>query len=437
MRKKKKVAIYTLGCKLNQAESSAIADALNKNDYQIVRFDEMSDVYIINTCTVTHTSDSKSRQAIRKAIKRNPNAFVVVTGCYAQICPEEIAKIKGVNLIVGNFDKQNIPMLLNDNFMEDTFRSAKIIHNSSSEHFIKMPISNYDRTRAFVKIQEGCKNYCSYCIIPYARGMPRSCKPDDIFAEIEKLIKRGYREIVLTGIHVGSYGLDIAPPTNFTELVGGLVELAGEFRIRVSSIEPNEITEELINIIAQSDKLCAHLHIPLQSGDDSILSAMRRKYDTSYYEKLIKSIRNRIPDIAITTDVMVGFPGEDEETFKNTYDFCKKIHFSEMHVFKYSIRKGTPAAQMHNQVAAEDKECRSRKLINLAYEMSKTYRERFLGKRLNVLIEKVLGGHAEGISNNYLRVNCYTVGNKKLLKGSLSDVKIENIDDDKLRGVVI
>ena len=436
----KKAAVYTLGCKLNQAESAAIADGLKKIGYEIVDFNDLADVYVINTCTVTHTSDSKSRQAIRRAVKKNPNALVVVTGCYAQMKPDELAKIDGVNLVVSNFEKQNIPKLLNnEEFIKRISSAVEIIHKSEPDSFVEMPVTDYDRTRAFIKIQEGCSNYCSYCIIPYARGKPRSCRPERVISEIKKLILSGYSEIVLTGIHIGAYGLDLKNRIDLTKLVSEIVSLPGRFRIRLSSIEPKDITLKLIDIIESSGKICKHLHIPLQSGDDSILKAMRRDYDTAYYAELINYIRSRMPDIAITTDVMVGFPGEDEDAFKNTYNFCKKMNFAAMHVFKYSVRHGTIAANFPNQVSSKEKEHRSRKLIALSQDMAKSYAAGFRGKTLEVLVERFLEseGCAEGISDNYLRVVFSDQEGKEIDKGSLVDVKISDVrSDGKLLGRV-
>ncbi|MCL0100805.1 tRNA (N(6)-L-threonylcarbamoyladenosine(37)-C(2))-methylthiotransferase MtaB [Peptococcaceae bacterium] len=440
MKSVKKAAVYTLGCKLNQAESAAIADGLKKIGYEIVDFNDLADVYVINTCTVTHTSDSKSRQAIRRAVKKNPSALVVITGCYAQMKPDELAKIDGVNLVVSNFEKQNIPKLLNnEEFIKRISSAVEIIHKSEPDSFVEMPVTDYDRTRAFIKIQEGCNNYCSYCIIPYARGKPRSCKPERVISEIKKLILSGYSEIVLTGIHIGAYGLDLKNRIDLTKLVSEIVSLPGCFRIRLSSIEPKDITLKLIDIIESSGKICKHLHIPLQSGDDSILKAMRRDYDTAYYAELINYIRSRMSDIAITTDVMVGFPGEDEDAFKNTYNFCKKINFAAMHVFKYSVRHSTIAANFPNQVSSKEKEHRSRKLIALSQDMAKSYAAGFRGKTLEVLVERFLEseGCAEGISDNYLRVVFSDQEGKEIDKGSLVDVKISDVrSDGKLLGRV-
>ncbi|MCD5407410.1 MAG: tRNA (N(6)-L-threonylcarbamoyladenosine(37)-C(2))-methylthiotransferase MtaB [Desulfotomaculum sp.] len=436
---RKKAAIYTLGCKVNQTESVAISEMFKNQDYQLVDFDKPADVYIINTCTVTHLSDRKSRQMIRRAVKINPSALVVVTGCYAQISADQIMEIPGVDLVVGTGDKNNIVALV-----EKTNKSTspvKMVTKISEQHqFVEMPVvTKGNKTRGFIKVQEGCNDFCTYCIIPHARGPLRSRKLSSIITEVQQLLQNDFKEIVLTGIHTGAYGLDFRNGLNLATLVKELLSLPGLVRLRLSSVEPNDIKAELIAIASAAKSFCKHLHIPLQSGDDQILATMQRKYNTEYYARLINDIREKIPDMAITTDIMVGFPGESEAMFDNTYNFCRKMNFSGMHVFKYSSRKGTVAANFSNQVPASKKNWRSNKLMILAEQLAANYAANYLGQKTAILVEQQIEnkpGYWQGLTSNYLRVEFYAPGNADLC-GQFLNIRITKIDHKKLYGEII
>ncbi|MBM7855713.1 threonylcarbamoyladenosine tRNA methylthiotransferase MtaB [Desulfohalotomaculum tongense] len=433
----KTVAIHTLGCKVNQVESSAIAEMFKENGYRPVDFDQPADVYIINTCTVTHLGDRKSRQLIRRAVKTNPGALVVVTGCYAQTSPGEVLEIPGVDLVVGTGDKNKIVKLVEQAVNKNAGPFNAVTDIFKQNNFQEMPTAaDSGKTRAFIKVQEGCNNYCAYCIIPYARGPLRSRQPESIVNEVKKLIANGFKEIVLTGIHTGAYGLDFKDGTELSTLVKQLVRLPGLKRLRLSSVEPNDITEELIAVASSAEVFCRHLHIPLQSGDDDVLKSMRRRYTTGHFAGLISRLRERIPGIAITTDVIVGFPGETEQMFENTYQFCREMAFSGMHVFKYSPRKGTAAADFPHQVPAPEKERRSKKLIQLGAEMAADYALKTVGKTVEVLAEQQVEGspgHWEGLTDTYLRVEFPCAGN---IRGRLVNVQVTEFRQGKLYGKI-
>lgn len=433
---KPKVAVHTLGCKVNQNESDAMISSLEKAGYQEVSFDEKADVYIINTCTVTHLADRKSRQMIRRAVKTNPDAMVAVTGCYAQTSTGDVLGIPGVNLVIGTKDRHRLPELLEA--AKRASEPVNAVHDIMQAHEFEeitggeiMP----HMVRAYLKIQEGCNQFCSYCIIPYARGPMRSRLPHRVLQAAEELISAGYKEIILTGIHTGAYGVDLTPRIDLSHLVEKLIQLPGLKRLRISSLDPNEIGDKLLNVIAHSAVLCRHLHIPLQSGDDRILKQMNRVYDTTQYEKLAENIRRRIPEIALTTDIMVGFPGETEEEFFHTYNFAEKIGFAGLHVFKYSPRKGTPAASFPGQAAPEVKEERSNRLIALGERLLKKYAENYLGKTVEVLVEQKidLSGQTywEGHSSNYLNIIFLA---EQDLKGQLVEVSLDRFQDGILFG---
>lgn len=433
-----KVAFFTLGCKVNQYETAALAGLFLSKGYQVVDFGEKADVYVINTCTVTHISDRKSRQAIRRATKANPEAIVVVTGCYAQTASTEVLAIPGVDLVIGTGERSRIVQLV-----EGINRSRLSSRLNSNKPTLKKPVnkveetSHYqefeeissfplqERARAFLKIQEGCNNFCAYCIVPYARGPLRSRQPENILDEAQKLIEKGFKEIVLTGIHIGAYGQDLSGRIKLVELIKLLTEMPGLGRLRLSSIEPDDLTAGLVELIASSPTICRHLHIPLQSGDDYILLSMKRGYTRDSYAKLMESIRLKIPDIAITTDIMVGFPGEKEENFKNSYNFVKDMNFAGLHVFKYSPRKNTPAASFSDQVPPVVKEERSRAFIALGKKLADAYASQFVGKVLFVIVEKLFkeeGSFYEGLSDNYLRI---IFPGKEEMIGNLVKVYIE------------
>lgn len=420
------MAIATLGCKVNQYDSSALAGMFSRRGYRIVGFDEPADVYVINTCTVTHTGDRKSRQLIRRAARKNPGAFVVVTGCYAQVSPDEVAAIPGVDLVVGTQEKERIVDLVEESLGRKSPRGL-CEGAGEAESGVLPALAEGGRVRAFLKIQEGCGNFCTYCIVPYARGPVKSRRPEEILAEAKELLARGYKEIVVTGTHAGAYGRDLAEDTGLAGLLEALVELPGLVRLRVSSVEPQDVSPRLVALVAGCEKICRHLHIPLQSGDDAVLKKMNRRYTSGFYRELAGFIRAAVPEIALTTDVMVGFPGETDEQFRRTYAFVREMAFSRLHVFKYSPRKMTPAAAMPGQVPAPVKEERSRLLIALGEELARSFAARCAGRVVEVLVEEPSGefpGCFEGFTGNYLRVAFPASAE---LRGELAAVLVEGL----------
>lgn len=431
----KKVAFHTLGCKVNQYETEAMEELFTKNSYDIVKSDEVADIYVINTCTVTNLSDRKSRQFIRRAKKINKNSTIAVVGCYSQVSPDEVSAIEGVDVVIGTTDRDRIVELCEKAREKD--EKINIVRNiKTQKEFETININDIkSKTRAYIKIQDGCNQFCSYCIIPYARGPIRSRKLGDIINEIEKLSKVGFKEVVLTGIHVSSYGKDKGgvPLTSLLEQVS---KVSGIERIRLSSIEPTLITSEFMEIIMGMEKVCDHFHLSLQSGSDTVLERMNRKYTAEEYKNIVKCIREHMPNAGITTDIIVGFPGETEEEFKETYDFIKEIGFSRIHVFKYSPREGTPAAKDKNQVDGNIKNNRSEKLINLGDELMGKFHSKFIGATLNVLFEEESKneiGFIDGYTTNYIRVKSKMNSN---LTGEIADVKIESMEHDILIGKI-
>ena len=404
------VAFHTLGCKVNHYETEGIWLMFKDKGYERVDFDRISDVYVINTCTVTNTGDKKSRQAIRRAIRKNPEAIVCVTGCYAQTSPGEVMESPGVDIVVGTQDRKNIFKYIEEH--KKTRLPVNGVSNIMKNRvFEEMDVPEFtDRTRASLKIQEGCNKFCTFCIIPWSRGLLRSRDPENVIEQAQKLVDAGYKEIVLTGIHTAGYGEDLKD-YNFAMLLRDLEEkVDGLKRIRISSIEASQITDDVIAVLRNSTKIVRHLHIPVQSGSDTVLQRMRRKYSTAFYKEKIEQIREIFPDLAITSDVIVGFPGETEEEFQETYDFVKEIGYSELHVFPYSRRTGTPAARMDNQVDPEVKEERVQRLIALSDQLAKEYAGRFENEVLEVIPEERLVNENEpdmlvGYTDNYLKVH--------------------------------
>ncbi|WP_035171809.1 tRNA (N(6)-L-threonylcarbamoyladenosine(37)-C(2))-methylthiotransferase MtaB [Caldanaerobius polysaccharolyticus] len=431
----KKAAFYTLGCKVNQYETEAMQELFEKAGYAVVDFDQVADVYIINTCTVTARSDSKSRSLIHKASKLNPDAVIGVVGCYAQVASDEIMNIPGVDLVVGTNRKQEIVHLVEEAMKGKRVKAVGNIWNERD--FEQLAVSSHKgRTRAYVKIQEGCNQFCTYCIIPYARGPIRSRPVRDVIEEINRLAHAGFKEVVLTGIHVASYGKDLEGE-KLIDLIEDVSKVEGIERIRMSSVEPSLLTEEFVNRVAHMPKFCRHFHISLQSGCDETLKRMRRSYTTSDYRDVVNMIRDLIPDVAITTDIMVGFPGETEEEFEKSYDFVREMRFSHMHVFKYSKRKGTPAARYPDQVKNSVKEQRSKKMIQLGYELKQEYMSRFLGTVQHVLFEQVSDdnqGYVEGLTDTYIRV--LAAGDKSLCNEILP-VEFIAIEGDHVIGKLV
>ncbi len=434
--RRKTISTFTLGCKVNQYESEAVSSIFEQNGYEIVSFEQDSDVYIINTCTVTNLSDRKSRQAIRKAKKTNPDAIVIVMGCYAQTSSEEVLKIPGVNMVIGTKDRGRI-MEYVERIEAGECRINAVDNIMASRSFEELKLSTYkERTRAYLKIQEGCSQFCAYCIIPYARGPIRSRKPDDIIEEVRHLADSGFLEVVLTGIHLASYGREIGD-TNLLDIIEKIHIIDGIKRIRLGSIEPTTITKEFVEAAGRLPKLCPHFHLSLQSGCDKTLAEMNRKYNTDEYRKSVELLKNNIPDVAITTDLMVGFPGETEDDFLKSRDFAEEIGFSKIHVFKYSPRKGTPAAEMKNQVSPEEKERRSEIMLSLSDELEKKYLERFAGRDMEVLYEQEMqgeDGYIEGLTNNYIRVMAKgDIG----LKGKLIETELLKVKGVLFKGKIV
>src|SRR5690625_288339 len=403
------VAFHTLGCKVNHYETEGIWRMFKDEGYKRVDFDRQSDVYVINTCTVTNTGDKKSRQVIRRAIRKNPEAVVCVTGCYAQTSPGEIIEIPGVDVVVGTQNRKNMINYIEEH-QETRLPVNGVTNIMKNRVFEEMDVPEFtDRTRASLKIQEGCNNFCTFCIIPWSRGLLRSRDPHSVISKAQKLVDAGYKEIVLTGIHTAGYGEDMND-YNFAKLLFDLeTKVKGLKRIRISSIEASQITDEVIHVLDQSEKIVRHLHIPLQSGSDTVLTRMRRKYSSDFYYEKIKRIRKALPDLAITSDIIVGFPGETEEEFEETAAFIRKIGYAELHVFPFSRRTGTPAARMEDQVDEGIKNERVNKMIALSDQLAKEYAGTYDGEVLEVIPEEVIENGEksillEGYTDNYLKV---------------------------------
>ena len=406
----KKVAFYTLGCKVNQYETDSMKAIFENAGYEIVGFDEYSDVYVINTCTVTAMGDKKSRQIIHSAKINNKDGVVIVTGCMAQGIIRDNKTIDGADIIIGNEDRKNILTML-DEYAGEKIVNVREIKNER-EFWESEGIISEDRTRAYIKIQDGCDRYCSYCIIPYVRGPIRSRDFNEVINEAKNMVSDGFSEIVLIGIHLASYGRD-NNGKNLMDVLEELSNIEGIKRMRLGSLEPSFISEENINRMKPLDKVCKHFHLSLQSGCDTVLKRMNRKYTTGEYEEKVYMIREAFPDAAITTDVIVGFPGETEEEFNKTYEYLKRINLSKMHIFPYSRRTGTPAANMPNQVEKSVKKERADKLIKLSHNNEIEFAKRFLGRKIEVILEnRVKEGYREGYSEQYVPI-LYKGGNAK------------------------
>ena len=424
-----KVAFYTLGCKVNIYETENVEKEFKNRGYEIVSFDEVADVYVINTCSVTNTSDQKSRKIIRSCKKKNQDAIIIAMGCYTQIKYEEASKIDGVKIVIGNKYKNEVVDLLEEYLK--TKKPIVKINKLNREKFEDMKISNFENhTRAFIKVQDGCNNFCSYCIIPYTRGNIRSKNKDDVINEVKELAKNGYKEIVLTGIDTGHYGLDIKD-YDFSDLLNDLEKIDGFERIRISSVEITDLNDKFLQTLKNSKKIVDHIHIPLQSGCDKILKLMNRKYDLEFFFKKINEIRSIRKDMAITTDVIVGFPGETDEDFNDTVNTIKKVGFTELHVFPYSKREGTKAATMSNQVDGLVKKDRVRKLISLSNELKETYYKKFLGNKMEVLVEQNIDGYFIGHLSNYGKVKFVSDVREE---NKIVDVKLLKYENDVFYG---
>ncbi len=432
------VAFYTLGCKVNYVDTEGIWQLFKNEGYEQVDFESTADVYLVNTCTVTNTGDKKSRQIIRRAVRRNPDAIIAVTGCYAQTSPAEIMDIEGVDLVIGTQDRDKLMDYVSQLQQERMpINAVRNIMKTKEFEELDVPVFT-DRTRAFLKIQEGCNNFCTFCIIPWSRGLSRSRSSESIMQQARQLVAAGYHEIVLTGIHTGGYGDDL-DNYKLSDLLWDLDKVEGLKRIRISSIEASQIDDDMIAVLNGSDKMCRHLHIPLQAGDDTILKNMRRKYTTAEFAEKIRRIQEALPGVAITTDVIVGFPGETEELYLNGYRFMEQLTFAEMHVFPYSKRTGTPAARMDEQVEDEVKHRRVQELIDLSERMQLNYAQPFVGKVFDIIPERPQKsdknkGTLIGYTDNYIRV--LFEGSEDLV-GQLCKVKLLGADVNGCRGQLI
>ena len=468
----KTVAFITLGCKVNQYETNAMTQQFIEKGYEVVDHTQKADIYIVNTCTVTNMSDRKSRQMLRRVKELNKEAIVVACGCYAQVAKEELEKIEEINLVLGNNEKKDIVeyvetyihhQTLNEN-KEDTLHiktqsnkieedvkasqnkeiMANVEKNKITKNRVEAQIEDVmnqkefvefgditftEKTRAVIKIQDGCDRFCSYCIIPYARGRVRSRKPEHILSEIQKIAKEGIKEVVITGIHIASYGKDFKQEYRLIDLLEEMNTIEGIERIRLGSIEPLLITEEFVSRLEKLSKICHQFHLSLQSGCDETLKRMNRRYTTEQFKEITKLLRNTFEDAILTTDIIVGFPGESEEEFEKTYEFLKEIKFYKMHVFKYSPRKGTKAAVMPNQIDGNKKEERSRRLIELSNQNEEAYNEQYIGKEVEVLFEEEKNGLWQGHTKNYILAHYKTEENmeNKMIKLQCKEAEQEYI----------
>lgn len=433
-----KIAFYTLGCKVNQADTASMENLFLRSGHQLVSFDGEADVYIINTCVVTNTGQRKSRQTIHRAIRKNPNALIVVTGCYPQTAAEEVKAIAGVDMIIGNQDRAQIVQLVEERLAHRQTDTLDAVHKlTASTAFEEMAAGDItDKTRAFLKIQEGCNQFCTYCIIPYARGPLRSRSLESIHTETQRLISAGFKEIVLIGIHLGCYGKENPDGPTLYDAVKTVLDVPGVQRLRLGSLESVEVEPRLLTLMQEDARFCRHLHLPLQSGCDKTLQAMHRPYTTAKFKTLLADIKTRVPDIAITTDVIAGFPGETEADFETTCKFAESCGFSKMHIFPFSARKGTPAEKFAGAVTEAVKKERADILGRIDETMHKAFLQAMVGQTAEVLFEQPAGdGYFEGLTGNYQRVfvNC---GGKNL-GGEILPVKITAFDGEKLLGEII
>ena len=392
------------GCKVNQYETNAMMQKMIEAGYEVVDFETKADIYIINTCTVTNMADKKSRQMLRRVKEINPEAILVAVGCYAQVAKEKLEQIPEIDLILGINEKNDIV-----EYVEQASKNTYVSDVLHQTEFLDFGDVTYtEKTRAVIKVQDGCNQFCSYCIIPYARGRIRSRKPESVIKEITDVAKEGIKEVVITGIHIASYGKDFNTEYRLIDLLEEIQKVDGIQRIRLGSLEPTLITEEFVTRLKKLSKICDHFHLSLQSGCNETLKRMNRKYTTDQFRHVVELLRNAYPEVHLTTDVIVGFPGETEEEFNKTYEFLKEIKFYKMHVFKYSPRSGTVAAKMPNQIDGNIKEERSNKLIELSDENEKEYNQKYIGKEVEVLLEEREGEYLKGHTTNYMVVKMKT-----------------------------
>ena len=432
----KRVAFHTLGCKVNQYETQAMIELFKEAGYWLGKDMDIADVYVINTCTVTNMGDRKSRQFIRRARRNNPSAIIAVVGCYSQVAPGEVEDIDEVNIILGTRHRSRIVDLVEGCGINEKINAVDNIMDTREIEDISIK-DQQEQTRAFLKIQDGCNRYCSYCIIPYARGPIKSRQKSQVIKEVRRLVEKGFKEIVLTGIHVASYGKDFNNENGLLELLTAINSIDGLERIRLSSLEPTLFTDDFLQELTSIGRLCRHFHLSLQSGCDKILKKMNRKYSSVEFKEIVERIRKSYPQIALTTDIIVGFPGETREDFEETYNFVREIAFSDIHVFKYSPRRGTPAASFKNQVNGNDKQIRSKELIALGRELNKQYRAQFIGKTKEVLIETESRDHKncmEGFTDNYLKV---VMKGDASLEGQIKNVLLKTLNKGIIFGEII
>ncbi len=429
----KKAALHNLGCKVNAYETEAMQHLLEEAGYEIVPFTQKADVYVINTCSVTNMADRKSRQMLHKAKKNNPDSIVVAAGCYVQTSEKEVLNDLSVDIVIGNDRKHDLVRLLEEYSLDSVNDTVDDINDGKHDFEELFIDQTKEHTRAFIKVQDGCNQFCSYCIIPYARGRVRSRRFENVIAEVERLAANGFKEVVLTGIHLSSYGVDFEEDTGLLELIQAVNAVKGIERIRLGSLEPKIVTEHFASELSKLDKICPHFHLSLQSGCDATLKRMNRKYTTKEYERGCELLRKYFVHPAITTDVIVGFPGETEEEFEQTKAYLERIHFYEMHIFKYSKRKGTRAAVMPDQIDEQIKAARSEKLIALGHDMSKEFRKFYIGKNEEVLFEeKAVIGDKEyfvGYTKEYVKVAKKTDENleNQIVSGRISGMLTDEI----------
>lgn len=432
----KKVAFVSLGCKVNQYETNAMSQEFIEAGYEVVDFNDIADIYIVNTCTVTNIADRKSRQMLRRVKDNNKDAILVASGCYAQVGKQELEKIEEIDLIIGNNEKKDIVRII------ENYQSAKLQQSDNSiisdvmmqKEYVEFGTTTYtEKTRAVVKIQDGCDRFCSYCIIPYARGRVRSRKLENVINEVEQIVEKGIKEVVITGIHIASYGKDFKENIGLIDLLEKLNQIQGLQRIRLGSIEPTIITEGFVDRLSKLEKICDHFHLSLQSGCDETLKRMNRRYTTSEFEIVTELLRNKFPNASLTTDIIVGFPGETEVEFEQTYEFLNKIAFYKMHVFKYSQRKGTKAAVMPNQIDGSIKEQRSRRLIELSDKNEQKYNSSYIGKVVEVLFEEMDGEYYKGHTKNYMQV----LAKGENLENKIVNVRVDETINNDLYGIIM
>lgn len=398
----KKVAFITLGCKVNQYETNAMIQQFLQKGYEIVEATEKADIYVVNTCTVTNMSDRKSRQMLRRVKELNHNAIIVACGCYVQVAKEEVEEIEEIDLLLGNNEKKKIVEIV-ETYIEENKKHTEIEDVMQQREYVELGEITYtEKTRAVIKVQDGCDRFCSYCIIPYSRGRVRSRKPEKIIEEIEKIAQEGIQEVVITGIHIASYGKDFKEKYQLIDLLEEINQIKGIQRIRLGSIEPLLITDEFLERLSKLEKMCHHFHLSLQSGCDETLKRMNRRYTTQEFKEIVRKLRNSYKDVILTTDIIAGFPQETQEEFEKTYQFLQEIKFYKMHIFKYSPRKGTKAAQMTEQIEGKVKEERSQKLIELSNKNEREYNKEYIGKEVEVLFEEEKKGYYQGHTKNYI-----------------------------------